>query len=208
MKHAFINNERAESESLGAILAIIAMVLVAVVYFALIPMIGSKLDTAADLQGDYATGTLTFAGVTHDAELINISTVTYELDTEGNTTAGNVAVPIADTAILTTVTNLTAAVNANATTSAILTATNTSTTMVLTADAVGTAGNVATTETVAYASFGAATMTGGVNADANWVSDDIATGVDLWADVGGMIGIAFIIAIVAVILFMLRREFD
>ena len=38
-------------------------------------------------------------------------------------------------------------------------------------------------------------------------NDDIATGYELWGDVGGMIGIAFIIAIVAVILFMLRTGF-
>lgn len=326
MKHTFINNERAESESLGAILAIIAMVLIAVVYFALIPMIGSKLDTAADLQGEYATGTLTFSGNASDGELVNISDQTLEFNSTGTTSAGNiqvnvsaselfatgtltcsgvssdgelinvsgvtfelnltapaanaahVEVNISDTAILTTVTNLTAAVNTNGTTSALVTATNTSTTVnltadaagaagnsiatttnmsngawgaatltggsdantlpatatanlsaainanatlsalltsadtattvTLTADAVGTAGNVNTTETCTNAAFGAATMTGGVDADANWVSDDIATGVDLWADVGGMVGIAFIIAIVAVILFMLKREFD
>ena len=51
MKHTFWKNERAEAEQggLGAILAIIGAVVVAVVYFALVPMLGSKIDDAADV---------------------------------------------------------------------------------------------------------------------------------------------------------------
>ena len=99
MKQTFWSNQKAEAEQggLGAILAIIGAVVVAVVYFALVPMLGSKIDDAADVP-------------------------------------------------------------------------------------TGSQWNKST-------------------------NDDIATGYELWGDVGGMIGIAFIIAIVAVILYMLRTGF-
>lgn len=60
--------------------------------------------------------------------------------------------------------NLSSAINSNATLSAVLTATNsTAGAVLLTYGSVGTAGNtVATTETAANAAWGAATLTGGL----------------------------------------------
>ena len=48
MKHTFLTNDKAESSvGLSAILALIGAVAVAVIYFAIIPMIGSMIDDTA-----------------------------------------------------------------------------------------------------------------------------------------------------------------
>jgi hypothetical protein len=57
MKHTFIQNERAEGTGLVAILGLIGAVVVAVVYFAIIPMIGSKIDTTAIVPAGSAWNT-------------------------------------------------------------------------------------------------------------------------------------------------------
>ena len=49
MKHSFLSNTEANETGLGAILALISAVVVAVVYFAIIPMIGSKIDNTAQV---------------------------------------------------------------------------------------------------------------------------------------------------------------
>jgi len=122
-----------------------------------------NVQTATDIDDAVAaTGTLTLSGLSTDGELINVSTVTFELDTEGNTTAGNVVVAIADTSRPITAVNLTAAINANGTTSALVTATNTTTAVSLTADTAGTDGNtIVTTTNMSNATWGATTLTGG-----------------------------------------------
>ena len=48
MKHTFLSSEHAEmTGGLGAILGLIGAVVIAVVYFAIIPMIGSQIDDTA-----------------------------------------------------------------------------------------------------------------------------------------------------------------
>ena len=54
MKHTFIQNEQAEGSAVTAILSLIGAVVVAVVYFAIIPMIGSKIDSTASVPAGSA----------------------------------------------------------------------------------------------------------------------------------------------------------
>lgn len=192
----------------GAIIGVVGALVVLIVYFSIIPLLGDRIDQAADItENDYATGTLTFSGNVTDGELVNISTQTLEFDTEGNTTSGHIVVAVGDILPATATVNLTAAVNGNATLAALVTAVSSSTTVALTADAAGTAGNsIATTETCANATFGAATLTGGTTAS-EWASDDITTASDLWEDNGSMIAVAMVIVIVGVILLVLRGAF-
>jgi hypothetical protein len=192
----------------GAIIGVVGAIVVLIVYFSIIPLLGDRIDSAADITGnDYATGTLTFSGNVTDGELVNISTQTLEFDTEGNTTSGHIAVAVGDILPATATVNLTAAVNGNATLAALVTAVSSSTTVALTADAAGTAGNsIVTTENCAKAAFGAATLTGGTTAS-EWASDDITTASDLWEDNGSMIAVAMVIVVVGVILLILRGAF-
>ena len=144
---------------------VMLVVLLVVLYIGVNIIDNVEEATAVDI-GSAATETLTFTDLANDSAMVTVSTVTFELDTEGNTTAGNVVVPIGDTAILTAVTNLTAYINANATVSALVTAANTSTTVGITADARGTSANsIVTTTNAANATWGAATMSGGVEDD-------------------------------------------
>ncbi len=57
MKHTFLSNDRAEGTGLAAILGLIGAVVVAVVYFAIIPMIGSKIDQTATVPAGSAWNT-------------------------------------------------------------------------------------------------------------------------------------------------------
>jgi hypothetical protein len=198
-------DNKAQIGGFGAILGVVGVLVVLIVYFSIIPLLGDRIDQAADIrQNDCATGALTFSGNVSDTETVIIGGVTFEFDTEGNTTAGNVAVAVADVLPATATVNLSAAVNGNATTAALVTSTPTSTTVTLTADAAGTAGNsIATTETCANATFGASTLTGGETAS-EWASDGITTSADLWEDNGSMIAVAMIIVVVSVILLVLR----
>lgn len=201
-------DNKAQTTGTGAIIGVVGAIVILIVYFSVIPLLGDRIDQAASItENDYATGTLTLSGNITDAETVVIGGVTFEFDTEGNTTVGNVAVAVADVLPATATVNLSAAVNVNATTAALVTSTSTSTTVPLTADAAGAAGNaVTTTETCTNAAFGAATLTGGETASA-WASDDITTASDLWEDNGSMIAVAMIIVVVGVILFVLRGAF-
>lgn len=116
-----------------------------------------------------ATGTFTSAGVFSDGETVTIGTQTYtfkspfvdaanNIDASGTTaqTHENLRRAINGDGVAGTNYGTGTAVNTN------VTATDTATSNVLTAILGGTAGNlVATTETCANASFGAATLTGG-----------------------------------------------
>ena len=202
-------DNKAQTTGTGAIIGVVGALVVLIVYFAIIPLLGDRIDSAADISQDtYATGTLTFTDNTSDTETVVIGGVTFEFDTEGNTTAGRVAVAIGDVLPATATVNLSAAINGNATTAALVTSTSTTTTVALTADAAGTAGNsVTTTEACANAAFGAATLTGGSTTASAWASDDITTASDLWEDNGSMIAVAMVIVVVSVILFVLRGAF-
>lgn len=80
--------------------------------------------------------------------------------------------------------------------------------VVLTAKDIGPDGNaVVTTETGTNTSFAQTTLTGGHNSDLEgaWAEDTMPTGSGLWSDVGGMLFIALIIGVVAIIIGYLRR---
>ena len=195
----------------GAIIGVVGALVVLIVYFSVIPLLGDRIDSAADITGnDYATGTLTFSGNVTDGENVTINGETFEFDTNltaSEITAGHVEVDIANVLPATATVNLTAAVNNNATTAALVTAVSSSTTVALTADATGTAGNsIATTTDCVNATFGVATLTGGSTAS-EWASDDITTAADLWEDNGSIIAVAMIIVVVSVILLVLRGAF-
>ena len=106
------NDNRANMAMVNAGIMLVVLLVTLYVGINLVDTVGDTTDIPAAVA---ATGTLTCSNVSSDGELVNISTVTFELDTEGNYTAGYVQVSIADTAILTTVTNLTAAINAGIT---------------------------------------------------------------------------------------------
>jgi hypothetical protein len=78
----------------------------------------------------------------------------------------------------------------------------------LTARASGTDGNsIVTTETCGNASFAASTLSGGRASEitGEWADSDAPTASGLWGDVGGMVVIALIIGVVAIIIMYLRR---
>ncbi len=78
----------------------------------------------------------------------------------------------------------------------------------LTARHGGTVGNtIATTETGANTSFAQTTLTGGADTDLSgaWAEDTMPTGSGLWGDVSGMIIIAMVIGIVAIIIGYMTR---
>lgn len=115
----------------------------------------------ADLRNQ-ATGTLTFTGISVVTQTVTIGTEVYEFCTE-TPTEGNIAVVIgADTSADTAVTELADAINAN---SELVTAVadTDADTIVVTAIARGTAGNaIESTETCTNASWGGATLSGGL----------------------------------------------
>ena len=143
---------------------IMLIVLLVVLYVGI--NILDNVQEATDVSSaSAATGTLTLTDITADAQNVTIDGVTFEFDTNltaSEITAGNVEVDIADTAAATATVNLTAAITANATTAAKVTAASTTTTVTLTAATAGTAGNAyTTTENMANATWGTATLTGG-----------------------------------------------
>jgi hypothetical protein len=172
-----------------------------VIIFSIVMTIGPKLeDVAAIDKPAYATGTLTFTGNVADTETVTIGGIVYEFDNEGNITAGNVQVNVSTLTPAVATVNLTAAINGNATSSAILTAASTATTVVLTYDTQATAGNsVATTDTVTLADFGAATLTGGV-ADTGWSSSDIPAPASVWSDNATFISLAAMVIIISILM--------
>ena len=113
-----------------------------------------------------ATQTLTFTGGTSDGEIATIGSRVYEFDTNGAVTAGRVAVDISGGASAAqSVTALVAAINGDA--SAVVTAADgAGDTVVVTAiTAVAATGNaIASTKTIANATWGAATLAGGKDA--------------------------------------------
>ncbi|MCT4617207.1 MAG: S-layer homology domain-containing protein [Candidatus Gracilibacteria bacterium] len=120
-----------------------------------------------DGTADYATGTLTFSGVVADGETVVIDGRTFEFDTN-SAIGGDVAVDVsggvtADDAVAA----LAAAINGDTTTAAKVNAkaSTADDTVVITADASGTAGNaITTTETCGNGAFGGGTLTGGLAA--------------------------------------------
>lgn len=112
-----------------------------------------KLRKHTTVSGVKATGTLTATANFNASETVTIGSTTY---TFGSGT-GQIAV---GENLATSLTSLASAINATGLVVAVATAT----TITLTAKEAGTAGNsIATTETCTNASFGGATLSGGVN---------------------------------------------
>ncbi len=199
-----LKDKRADMDMLSGIaVGLLALVII----FSIVMTIGPKLeDVAAIDKPAYATGTLTFSGNVVDAETVVIGGVTYEFNASGAAaTAGNVEVNVSDLLPATATVNLTAAINLNSTTSAILTAASTATTVVLTYDTMSVAGNsVATTETLTNAAFGAATLLGGV-ADAGWSSTDIPAPASVWSDNATFLSLAAMVIIISILMFYVFR---
>ncbi len=125
--------------------------------------IGSRQDQ--DVLGTaageaFATGTLTFTGGVTDGETVTIGADVYEFDTDASVTGGNVLVDVSGGATAPdAVTALVAVIPGTEPVSAVDGAGNT---VVVTADVAGTGANsIATLESVANASWGAVTLTGG-----------------------------------------------
>ena len=198
-------DKRADMDMLSSIaVGLLALVII----FSIVMTIGPKLeDVAAIDKPAYATGTLTFSGNVVDGETVTIGAITYEFNASGAAPVGdNVEVPMFSglTPAIATV-NLTAAVNGNATSAAILTAASTATTVVLTYDTQATAGNsVATTDTVTNAAFGAATLLGGV-ADAGWSDSSIPTPASVWSDNATFLSLAAMVIIISILMWYVFR---
>ena len=193
-------DKRANMDMLSGIaVGLLALVII----FSIVMTIGPKLeDVAAIDKPAYATGTLTFSGNVVDGETVTIGAITYEFNASGAAPVGdNVEVPMFSglTPAIATV-NLTAAVNGNATSAAILTAASTATTVVITYDTKTAAANtVATTDTVTNAAFGAATLLGGV-ADTGWSSSDIPAPASVWSDNATFLSLAAMVIIISILM--------
>lgn len=121
--------------------------------------------TAYNETADAATGSLTFTGVVADGQTVTIGSEVYEFDTDSDVTAGNIAVDVSGG--VTAAAAVTALVTAITAESALVTAVDdTGDVVTVTATTAGVAGNsIATTETCTNASWGAATLTGGLDAN-------------------------------------------
>ena len=196
-------DKRANMDMLSGIaVGLLALVII----FSIVMTIGPKLeDVAAIDKPAYATGTLTFTGDVTDTSTVVINGITYEFNSTGTTAAGNVPVNVSDLTAPVATVALKTAVNGNATTSAILTAASTASTVVLTYDTQTAAGNsVTTTDTVTNADFGAATLLGGV-ADAGWSSTDIPAPATVWSDNATFLSLAAMVIIISILMFYVFR---
>ena len=192
-------DKRANMDMLSGIaVGLLALVII----FSIVMTIGPKLeDVAAIDKPAYATGTLTFTGNVADTETVTIGGVVYEFNASGAAaSAGRVEVNVTDLLPATATAALETAINDNATSSAILTASSTATTVVLTYDTKTADGNsVATTTTLTNAAFGAATLTGGV-ADTGWSSSDIPAPASVWSDNATFISLAAMVIIISILM--------
>ncbi len=196
-------DKRANMDMLSGIaVGLLALVII----FSIVMTIGPKLeDVAAVDKPAYATGTLTFTGDVTDTSTVTIGGITYEFNSTGTITAGNVEVTIADLTAAVATVALDAAIDGNATTAAILTPTSTATTVVLTYNTQTAAANtVATTDTVTNAAFGAATLLGGV-ADAGWSSSEIPAPATVWSDNATFLSLSAMVIIISILMFYVFR---
>jgi hypothetical protein len=169
--------------------------------------------TPSGTSSTAASGALTFTGNVSNGELVNITNGVAVYRFEFNTTAaGSAATCLTTNCVIVNLTpgynssvkasgNLTAAINANVSVAAFVTAVNTTNTTTITADTAGSAGNsIGTVETLAAASWGAATLTGG--SDANTANQHISNASENLldtADVGyGFLPIVAVAAIGAI----------
>ena len=194
-------------------------VLALIVAFTIIPIVGSELDASVTIAADaYATGTLNISGNVTCGELVNITSaegvVTYfEYNVtdepscaDKNTAYDDVVLARFQNTSTIAATNLTAAINANATVSALVTATSTDGIITVTSDVVGTIGNIPVSENLANGAWSSATLLGGTDGS-DWSSThnaSLPTAVDFWESVGGVLKVGAIIIIVVGFLKTLR----
>jgi len=203
-----INNK---SGSIDMVQTGVMLIVLLVVLYVGVNIMDNVQSATSQTAPAFATGTYTSTLTPSDGRLVNVSTVTFELDNEGNTTAGHVAVVFSN--VLTEVTNLSAAINANGTTSGLVTAVNTSDTVVLTAKAIGTDGNtITTTENRVNASWTGATLSGGIDAsplyDTQYSLDDITESSYSMAGIMPivMIAVAVLAGLLAILYLFRGRE--
>ena len=181
------------------VVGITVAALVILVLIAVAPMIGSTVDDVSNIQDNVqATGTLTFGtGPGVADETINISTETYTI-VAAYTAPFDVVV--GDGAAATLSAALVAEITANST---LLSAVDGTGSVVVTSLVTGTAGNAyASTTNVTDASFGATTLTGGVDGS-DWnsnVNSDLNSPAQSWITFVGMIVLAFLAVIIGLVI--------
>ena len=194
--------------NMRGLVAVAILIFVLSIIAVIVPSTGDDIGATNAVPDEaYATGTLTFTGNAADAENVTITIdetgYIFEINSTGTITSGNIGVDVATLDNATVAAALDAAIDANTSTSAVLTATSTVDTVVLTADVAGTTANgYGTTEAVTNATWGSSTMTGGVDGsdwNANY-NTDLTTGADIWSDNISTISSAAGIVIVAVII--------
>lgn len=181
------------------VVGITVAALVILVLLAVAPMIGSTVNDVSNIQDNVqATGTITFGtGPGVAGETINVSTETYTL-TEASGGAFNVGNGSGTAAQISA--NLTAEINTNST---LLSAVDGTGSVVVTSLVTGTAGNAyASTTNVTDASFGATTLTGGVDGS-DWnsnVNSDLDSPAQSWITFVGLIVLAFLAVIIGLVI--------
>ena len=169
------------------------------IFILIIPMIGENVDDAWTPAAQVkATGTLTFTDQPIEGDTFNISTDRYEFDMSGDGVAvGNFDINAGGT-LPATLGLAKACINANDT--ADVAALNTSTTITLEADDYGYAGNsIVTTEDGTKTSFGAATLTGGLDGS-QWnesINTDMTTGSGFYTSTIAVFSIGVLVLIVS-----------
>ena len=120
--------------------------------------------TAYNETADASTGSITFTGVVADGEIITIGTEVYEFDTNSSVGAGHIAVDVSGG--VTAGDAVTALVTAITADSALVTAVDdTGDVVTVTTVATGVISKYASTTTCDNASWGAVTLTGGLDAN-------------------------------------------
>jgi len=181
------------------IMGLTVAALVIIVLFAVTPMIGSTIDDTSNIQDNVAaTGTLTFGtGPGVVTENINLSTETYTLIAAYSAPFD---VIVGDGAAATLSAALTTEINANST---LFSAVDGTGSVVVTALTSGTDGNAyASTTNITDASFGSTTLTGGIDGS-DWhhnVNADLDSPAQSWTTFLGLIILAFLAVIIAIVI--------
>lgn len=193
--------------TLAGLGAMVLSLVIIIVLYGIIPVIGFQVDSAVTMPDDaYATGTLTLTGNVTTGEWINITaggaTYAFYINMTGTVAPGGwnvVEVTHGYNTSLLAVTNISTAINNNATLAALITATNGTNTTIVTADAAGeTANTYGTTETITNGAWGAALMSGGVTGT-QWsagTNANMPTGYNFWITISGFVTLSCLILFV------------
>ena len=198
----FAKDKRGQGAFAGII--IMAAGLVALVaMFSIAPLIGHSVDTAIDIPSDeYAKGTLTFTGTTTFNQTVNVSTETYTFVNETLLGHAKYSVPIVTSQNASySCAALVAEITANSSLVGAVDNGDNSTT--LTADTIGAAANsYGTTTSVTGASFGATTLTGGVDGS-DWNAADnsnVPTGLSIWTSNAPLLALVVTVSILVMVI--------